>query len=76
VARYILPGSPVKVAGDLIKSLKLRGDEVILDVGTGRGLYAIEAAKNLSRGKVIGIDIWDPKNVHQYLYHSQKLFDP
>ena len=75
VARYILPGRPEKIAADLIKALELRGDEVILDVGTGRGLYAIEAAKKLSRGKVIGIDIWDTKNVPQYLYHH-KLSQP
>ncbi len=71
VARYVIPGSPVKVAGDLIKSLELKGDEVVLDVGTGRGLYAIESAKKLSYGKVIGIDMWDPKNVPQYLYHHK-----
>lgn len=74
-ARYILPGSPERVAADLVKSLELRGDEVILDVGTGRGLYAIKTAKKLSSGRVIGIDVWEPKNVPQYQYHH-KLSQP
>lgn len=35
-----------------------RGDEQVLDVGTGRGLLMIGAAKRLTTGKSIGIDIW------------------
>jgi SAM-dependent methyltransferase len=34
------------------------GNEIVLDVGTGRGLLMIGAAKRLSTGKAIGIDIW------------------
>ena len=44
----------------LLDSLALRGDERILDVGCGRGLLAIGAAKRLKNGKVIGIDVWNP----------------
>src|SRR5580700_4692983 len=35
-----------------------RGDEQVLDIGTGRGLLMIGAAKRLATGKSIGIDIW------------------
>jgi ubiquinone/menaquinone biosynthesis C-methylase UbiE len=44
----------------LLDSLALRGDERVLDVGCGRGLLAIGAAKRLKNGKVIGIDVWSP----------------
>jgi SAM-dependent methyltransferase len=42
----------------LIQSLGLKGDETILDVGCGRGLLLIEAAKHLPNGKAIGVDLW------------------
>ncbi|MGI4792760.1 MAG: class I SAM-dependent methyltransferase [Janthinobacterium lividum] len=35
-----------------------RGDETILDVGCGRGLVAIEAARRVPSGRVHGIDLW------------------
>jgi SAM-dependent methyltransferase len=35
------------------------GDEQVLDIGTGRGLLMIGAAKRLTTGKAIGIDIWN-----------------
>lgn len=36
-----------------------RGDEQVLDVGTGRGLLLIGAAKRLTTGHATGIDIWN-----------------
>ncbi len=42
----------------LIDSLDLRGDETVLDVGCGRGLLLIAAARRLTRGKAVGIDLW------------------
>jgi len=42
----------------LIKSLNFKGNETVLDVGCGRGLLLIEAAKHLPNGKAIGIDLW------------------
>lgn len=36
-----------------------RGDEQVLDIGTGRGLLLIAAAKRLGRrGRATGVDIW------------------
>ena len=37
---------------------KLRGDEDVLDVGTGRGLLLVGAAKKLVTGHGVGLDIW------------------
>jgi ubiquinone/menaquinone biosynthesis C-methylase UbiE len=34
------------------------GNETVLDVGTGRGLLMIGAARKLTSGKAVGIDIW------------------
>lgn len=39
------------------------GNEKVLDVGTGLGLLMIGAAKRLSSGKAIGIDIFDAKDL-------------
>jgi cyclopropane fatty-acyl-phospholipid synthase-like methyltransferase len=44
----------------ILDTLALRGDERVLDVGCGRGLLAIGAAKRLKNGKVTGIDVWSP----------------
>jgi ubiquinone/menaquinone biosynthesis C-methylase UbiE len=46
----------------LIDSLALRGDESVLDVGCGRGLLLIAAAKRLTTGKAVGVDIWSAKD--------------
>jgi arsenite methyltransferase len=42
----------------LIDSLDLRGTETILDVGCGRGLLLNAAARRLTTGKAIGLDLW------------------
>jgi len=47
----------------LLNLLSWRGDEQVLDVGCGRGLLLIGAAKRLSTGKAIGIDIWQTEDL-------------
>jgi ubiquinone/menaquinone biosynthesis C-methylase UbiE len=42
----------------LLDGLALRGDETVLDVGCGRGLLLIGAARRLTTGKAVGVDIW------------------
>lgn len=42
----------------MLDEITWRGDEVVLDVGCGHGLLLIEAAKRLSRGRAVGIDVW------------------
>jgi SAM-dependent methyltransferase len=39
------------------------GSERVLDVGTGRGLLVVGAAKRLTTGRAIGIDIWSAKDM-------------
>ncbi len=42
----------------VIEALALKGDESVLDVGCGRGLALIGAAKRLTTGQAVGIDLW------------------
>lgn len=43
--------------------LKIIGNEYVLDVGCGLGRMSIGVAKELKEGRVIGIDIWDKKEL-------------
>jgi arsenite methyltransferase len=52
----------VRRRNDILDLVSWRGDEQVLDVGCGRGLMTIAAAKRLTTGRVIGIDIWDAKD--------------
>jgi arsenite methyltransferase len=47
----------------LLGQLKWTGSEHVLDVGCGRGLILIGAAKRLSTGTATGIDIWKPEDL-------------
>jgi arsenite methyltransferase len=42
----------------LLDGLGLRGAEDVLDVGCGRGLLLIGAAKRLPSGRAVGVDVW------------------
>ncbi|ADW70591.1 class I SAM-dependent methyltransferase [Granulicella tundricola] len=47
-----------RVMRALLDQRRWLGDEVVLDVGCGRGLVAVEAARRVPRGRVHGVDIW------------------
>lgn len=47
----------------MLNLINWRGDEQVLDVGTGKGLLMIGAAKHLSTGKATGIDIWNAEDL-------------
>jgi ubiquinone/menaquinone biosynthesis C-methylase UbiE len=53
----------IEQAEIVLDKIEWRGDENVLDVGCGRGLFAIKAAQRLSSGHVIGIDIWSSKDL-------------
>jgi len=48
----------LKLRDRILDGLPWRGDESVLDVGCGRGLLLIGAAKRLKTGKATGVDIW------------------
>ena len=52
-----------KTEKDIPDNLIIRGNEQVLDVGCGLGRLSIAVAKRLKDGKVIGIDIWDKKEL-------------
>jgi len=47
----------------IINETNINGSENILDVGCGRGLYAIGFANKLTTGHVYAIDIWNPEDI-------------
>jgi SAM-dependent methyltransferase len=54
----------LQVRDQILNELPWRGDEKVLDVGCGRGLLLIGAAKRLSKaGKATGVDIWSDEDL-------------
>lgn len=47
----------------LLDLISWRGDETVLDVGCGRGVMLIGAAKRLTTGTAAGIDIWQTRDL-------------
>ncbi len=47
-------GMPEKI----LQGVGMKGDEQVLDVGCGRGLMLIGAAKKLTSGRAVGLDLW------------------
>jgi arsenite methyltransferase len=47
----------------MLSKIKWTGEENVLDIGTGQGLLMNGAAKHLTTGKSIGIDIWSSKDL-------------
>src|SRR5579871_678286 len=58
-SRYSKP----KLRDRMLDSLPWRGDEQVLDIGCGRGLMLIGAAKRLTSGRAMGVDIWRPQDL-------------
>ena len=52
-----------RVRDRLLDAVALKGNEHVLDVGCGRGLALIGAAKRLTSGKATGIDLWSAKDL-------------
>jgi len=41
----------------LVSGLRLKGQETVLDIGSGRGLLLIGAARRLPAGRAVGLDL-------------------
>lgn len=49
-----------RIRDQILASIPWRGDEFVLDVGSGLGLLLIGAARRLTTGRAIGLDDWNP----------------
>ena len=49
------------IVREMINTIGLKGDEIILDLGTGSGFVAINFAKKLVNGKIYGVDRYGMK---------------
>ena len=48
----------LRIRDQILELIPWRGDERVLDVGCGRGLLLVGAARHLTSGKAIGVDRW------------------
>ncbi len=62
---YYVNSGKLRLRDRLLSMVDWKGDETVLDIGTGRGLLMIGAAKRLTTGKSIGIDIWSQVDMHK-----------
>jgi ubiquinone/menaquinone biosynthesis C-methylase UbiE len=59
MVRYSKVGK-LRIRDQILEPIPWRGDERVLDVGCGRGLLLIGAARRLTTGKAVGLDRWAP----------------
>jgi SAM-dependent methyltransferase len=51
-----------RTARRMLARLSWRGDERVLDVGCGHGMLLVEAARHLTTGRAVGIDVWSQRD--------------
>ncbi len=61
----------------IVDDLELTADDRVLDIGCGRGLLTVEAARRLGGGVAIGVDLWreegDPSAVPTLLWDNAEI---
>jgi arsenite methyltransferase len=57
---HILQTARNRLLDTIVEVVNWRGDERVLDVGTGSGIVLFACAKQLRTGTATGIDIYDP----------------
>lgn len=65
IGLYMIYSSKIgkyKLREKIIKNLFIEGNELVLDVGCGRGLLLNGLASRLVDGKAYGVDIWNTKD--------------
>ncbi|MGB7567695.1 MAG: class I SAM-dependent methyltransferase [Chitinivibrionales bacterium] len=62
---YYIKAGKFRLRDRLLSMVDWKGNETVLDIGTGRGLLMIGAAKRLTGGKSIGIDIWSQVDMYK-----------
>jgi SAM-dependent methyltransferase len=53
------------LAWRMLEEMKWRGREKVLDVGCGRGLLTIMAARKAPLGEVVGMDVWSQEELSE-----------
>lgn len=59
---YFSKVEKLKESERLLNLVQWSGNEIVLDIGCGRGLMLVGAAKRLSTGKAVGIDLWQQQD--------------
>jgi ubiquinone/menaquinone biosynthesis C-methylase UbiE len=62
---YYVNAGKLHLRDRLLSMVDWKGNETVLDIGTGRGLLMIGAAKKLTSGRSIGIDIWSQVDMYK-----------
>ena len=60
---YYSYAGKLRLRDRLLDGIPWRGDEAVLDMGCGRGLMLLGAAKRLTTGKATGIDLWQGEDL-------------
>jgi SAM-dependent methyltransferase len=55
---YYSKAGKLRIRDQVLEQIPWRGEDKVLDVGCGRGLLLVGAARRLNTGKAVGVDRW------------------